>query len=85
LNVTQDSEVIASLRVAGFEHSHVNRPGTATCNPNLQAKMIDFIFYNSALLAEPLALPAVGDETRLPGPVQPSDHVAVRAKLKWRE
>jgi mRNA deadenylase 3'-5' endonuclease subunit Ccr4 len=36
------------------------------------------------LRAESLVLPAVDDHTPLPGPGQPSDHVAVRTRLAWR-
>jgi hypothetical protein len=47
--------------------------------------MIDFVFYDRRLRAEPMALPVVEDHTPLPGPTQPSDHVAVLARLAWRE
>lgn len=84
LNVTEDSDVVAALREAGFEHSHARGAGGPTCNPNGRAKMIDFVFHDRALRAEPLPLPDVGDDTPLPGPGQPSDHVAVTARMAWR-
>ena len=83
LNVTTDSAVVASLREAGFAFSHAGCSRMATCNPNHRAKMIDFVFHDRALRAEPLALPAVDNTTPLPGPAQPSDHVAVLARLAW--
>jgi endonuclease/exonuclease/phosphatase family metal-dependent hydrolase len=85
LNVTPDSPVVEALHGAGFEFSHAGCDQAATCNPNRRAKMIDFVFHDRALRAEPLALPAVGNQTPLPGPGQPSDHVAVLARFEWRE
>ena len=84
LNVTADSAIIAALRGAGFEASHSSRACRATCNPNGCAKGIDFIFLDERLEAEPLPVPRVLDDTPLPGPGQPSDHVAVVTKLRWR-
>jgi mRNA deadenylase 3'-5' endonuclease subunit Ccr4 len=84
LNVTEDSAVVALLRASGFAFSHAGCPA-ATCNSNRRARMIDFVFYDRRLRAEPMALPVVEDHTPLPGPTQPSDHVAVLARLAWRE
>ena len=83
LNVTLDSAVAEALREAGFRPSHDARAATATCNPNGRARRIDFIFHDAALCAEPLAGPVVVDETPLPGPEEPSDHVAVMARMAW--
>jgi mRNA deadenylase 3'-5' endonuclease subunit Ccr4 len=85
LNVTEDSDVVALLRESGFAFSHAGCSRAATCNSNRRAKMIDFVFHDRALRAEPAALPVVDDHTPLPGPAQPSDHVAVLARLAWRE
>jgi endonuclease/exonuclease/phosphatase family metal-dependent hydrolase len=84
LNVTPDSDVMDALRNAGFESSHAVYPWAATCNPNRRAKVIDYILHDGALRSEPLALPPVDDDTPLPGPGQPSDHVAVMARMDWR-
>src|SRR5262249_31533915 len=84
LNAPPDSAVVRALREAGFEFSHVGCGPAATCNPNRRAKMIDFVVHDATLRAEPLPLPAVGDETPLPGPGQPSDHVPVLSQLEWR-
>jgi mRNA deadenylase 3'-5' endonuclease subunit Ccr4 len=85
LNVTEDSEVVALLHASGFAFSHAGCARAATCNSNRRAKMIDFVFHDRSLRAEPLALPVVADNTPLPGPAQPSDHVAVLARLAWRK
>lgn len=85
LNATSDSDVVAALLRAGFRPTHNGSAGAATCNSNGQAKMIDFLFYDQALAAEPLVLPRVEDDTPLPGPDQPSDHVAVVARLAWKK
>ena len=82
-NATPDSNAVAAMRTAGFRFSHVDRP-SATCNANRRARTIDFIFHDGALVASPLPVAAVGDDTTLPGPEEPSDHVPVLAQLAWR-
>jgi endonuclease/exonuclease/phosphatase family metal-dependent hydrolase len=81
-NQTSDGAVAAALHAAGFASSHAACPG-ATCNPRRRAKTIDFLFHDAALRADPAPLPAVGDDMPLPGPGQPSDHVAVVARFAW--
>lgn len=83
LNVTADSDVVRALRDAGFASTH-SGSGAATCNSNRRAKQVDFIFHDAALAVEPLPLSRVEDHTPLPGPEQPSDHVAVLAQCTWR-
>lgn len=82
LNVTSDDEVVQELARAGFASSHIALGG-ATCNPNRRAKMIDYLFHDASLASTAVPLPAVMDTTPLPGPDQPSDHVAVTARLRW--
>lgn len=83
LNATPHSPVVAALRAAGLEHTHHACTEAHTCNSNHRAKMIDCIFYNAALRAWPVPLPVVDAHTPLPGPDQPSDHVAVVARFHW--
>jgi mRNA deadenylase 3'-5' endonuclease subunit Ccr4 len=84
-DATPDTEVVAALREAGFEFSHVACRDAHTCNSNHRPKMIDYLFHNRALRASPTRLPIVEAETALPGPGQPSDHVAVIARFVWTE
>ncbi len=81
-NVTSEDEVIRELLRAGFASTHIALGG-ATCNPNRQAKMIDYLFHDQSLASSPLPLPTVTDTTPLPGPDQPSDHVPVTAVFRW--
>ena len=83
LNMTPETAVIGALRTAGFvaAHRHV-KPGF-TCNPNGQAKTIDYLFHGPGLHSEPRALPAIDDRTPLPSPEQPSDHLALTAFFSW--
>jgi endonuclease/exonuclease/phosphatase family metal-dependent hydrolase len=83
-NVTRPSAVVGALDAAGFSSSHASCAQGATCNPNGRAKWIDFIFHDEALESDPLPVPEVIDDTPLPGPGQPSDHVAVVARLRLR-
>lgn len=83
LNAEPGSAAIVRIERAGFASSHADLPGSHTSNANQRAKTIDYIFHSSALGAEPLAVPAIDDHTPLPGPDQPSDHVALRARFHW--
>jgi mRNA deadenylase 3'-5' endonuclease subunit Ccr4 len=84
-NVTSEDEIIQTLQRAGWQFSHAHEHGVATCNSNQRAKMIDFIFHNDAIASTALELPQVQNDTPLPGPDQPSDHVAVTAHLRWKD
>jgi endonuclease/exonuclease/phosphatase family metal-dependent hydrolase len=81
-NATPESATIELLSGAGLDFSHRNLPGVYTCNANARARMIDYLFHSSALLAEPLPVPWIDDRTILPSAEQPSDHVPVRAKFR---
>lgn len=85
LNAAPDSDVVVALRKAGFEFTHHACRGAYTSNANGKAKTIDYLFHNAALRARPVALPVVEDRTPLPGPGQPSDHVAVIAQFEWTD
>lgn len=82
-NVTPESEVVAVLREAGLEFTHHAYTRAYTSNANARAKTIDYLFFSAALQAQPIPLPAIDDHTPLPGPDQPSDHVAVVARFEW--
>jgi mRNA deadenylase 3'-5' endonuclease subunit Ccr4 len=85
LNAAPDSEVVVALRKAGFEFAHHAQGRAYTSNANGNAKTIDYLFYNAALRARPEPLPVIDDHTPLPGPGQPSDHVAVVAQFDWTD
>jgi mRNA deadenylase 3'-5' endonuclease subunit Ccr4 len=82
-NVTPDSEIIAMVERAGLTYAHSGLTGVFTCNVNSDARMIDYIFASSALVAEPQLPPPIDDKTILPSAEQPSDHVPVVAKFDW--
>jgi mRNA deadenylase 3'-5' endonuclease subunit Ccr4 len=84
-NVTPDSATIALFGSAGLNFSHSSVPGVYTCNANARVQMIDYLFYSSALQAEALPVPVIDDRTILPSAEQPSDHVPVRAKFRWKD
>jgi mRNA deadenylase 3'-5' endonuclease subunit Ccr4 len=84
LNVTPDSALVAMIRRAGLEYSHGAVPGAASCNVNGEARMIDYIFHSAALCSEPARVTPVDNLTILPSADQPSDHVAIAARIGWR-
>lgn len=77
-NAQPDSPVIEELLSNGFEDAYQGRE-QYTCNPNRQAKRIDYIFHTKNLKAEPAKLMEIDDLTPLPSEVEPSDHLAVSA------
>jgi CCR4-NOT transcription complex subunit 6 len=83
LNETPESEVVAALRDAGFRYAHESFPASPTCKVNAESKMIDYLFYSSALRAEPLPLPSIAPEAALPSAEQPSDHLAITSRFYW--
>ncbi|MCB1906102.1 MAG: endonuclease/exonuclease/phosphatase family protein [Rhodocyclaceae bacterium] len=82
-NAPPASAVTQLLAAASLHDAHAGVSPAATCNPNGRTETIDFIFHGSTLAAEPRALPPIADDTPLPGPGQPSDHVAVVARFAW--
>jgi mRNA deadenylase 3'-5' endonuclease subunit Ccr4 len=82
-NVSAEDEVIVSLQNSGTRYSHADHPNAATCNANGRARMIDFLFHDARLRSTPIALPEVHADTPLPGQDEPSDHVAVVARMQW--
>jgi len=84
LNVTPDSALVAMIRQAGFDYSHNGLADVASCNVNGEARMIDYIFHSSALCSQPVEIIPVDHRAVLPSAEQPSDHVAIKARIDWR-
>ncbi len=82
-NVTENSDVLRAFQAAGFAASHREQVHGATCNANRRARMLDFVLHDAALRAMPRPLALVENDTALPGPDQPSDHVPVVVEMQW--
>jgi len=82
-NTSPDSEVIAMIERAGFKFTHDGLTDAYSANANGRVRLIDYLFYSEALRAEPLPLPSIDKQTALPGPNQPSDHLALAARFTW--
>ncbi len=65
-NVTPDSEIIAMIERVGLQYAHSGLTGVFTCNVNSEARMIDYIFRSSALVAGPQLPMVIHDKTILP-------------------
>jgi mRNA deadenylase 3'-5' endonuclease subunit Ccr4 len=83
-NTTPDGDLIALIQRAGFQFTHAAYDDAYTANINGRPKTIDYLFYSGRLCAEPMLLPTVCPDTALPGPDEPSDHIAVAARFSWR-
>jgi mRNA deadenylase 3'-5' endonuclease subunit Ccr4 len=81
-NVTPQNDVIAVLHGAGLEYAHRGLD-VYTCNSNDRAKMIDYVFHDGALRSTPILPPSIDALTPLPSLEQPSDHLALSARLEW--
>lgn len=84
LNASPASEIVSLLEQAGLQYAHRDFSGMCTCNVGANARMIDYLFYSPALVADPIKPPlSIDDSTILPSVEQPSDHVAILAKFSW--
>lgn len=81
-NVTPENTLITVLHDAGFEYPHRGLMAP-TCNSNDRAKMIDYVFHAGALHSTPILPPVIDNLTSLPSQDQPSDHLALCARLGW--
>jgi endonuclease/exonuclease/phosphatase family metal-dependent hydrolase len=82
-NRTPDDEVLALMRQARFVAAHEGRPHVRSAVTNGRAKLIDYIFHAPSLKSRPQDPPAIHDDTLLPSPEQPSDHLALAAEMGW--
>lgn len=82
-NCTSRSEVVATLRQAGYEYAHAGRPQAQSCVANGKARLIDYLFHSGQLRARAFDPPAIEDDTPLPSEEQPSDHLALVAGFEW--
>lgn len=82
LNAMTDSDVVQALREDGFDYAHREFRGAATCNSNREAKLIDYIFWRGEASVEAMRPAEVRDETPLPSPEQPSDHVPLVSEFR---
>ncbi|HZF37849.1 MAG TPA: endonuclease/exonuclease/phosphatase family protein [Blastocatellia bacterium] len=85
LNAQSGDPVVKELISNGFVDAYAGRE-QVTCNPNLRAKRIDYIFHtsdhSSSLRAEPARLMEIDDLTPLPSADEPSDHLALVATFR---
>lgn len=84
-NVTPQSEIVALMEQAGYQYAHRALADVYTCNFGAQARMIDYLFFSSALHADPSAPTQIDKQTILPSAEQPSDHVAIMAAFDWND
>jgi CCR4-NOT transcription complex subunit 6 len=84
-NATPESEIVSRLRQAGFHYAHEGLTGSATCNVNADARMIDYLFFSAGLSAEPRRPVSIDERTVLPSAEQPSDHIALMAQFDWQD
>jgi mRNA deadenylase 3'-5' endonuclease subunit Ccr4 len=83
-NAGPKSDVVQVLIKAGLSFTHCHESNRNTSNANGEANTIDYIMHNRALLPTALPLPVIDDLTPLPGPTEPSDHLPVVARFRWR-
>jgi endonuclease/exonuclease/phosphatase family metal-dependent hydrolase len=84
LNVTPDSALAAMIHDAGLAYAHRGLDAAVTCNVNREARMIDYLYHSAALDAAPERPTPIDHGTILPSAEQPSDHVALAARFRWK-
>ena len=83
-NAEPESDVLALAKERGLVDAYASLPDAYTCNANGKKKRIDFILTTSDFVATPSPLPAIDDDTPLPSEAEPSDHIAIEARLDRR-
>ncbi len=83
-NAAPDSELVSRVLAQGWRDAYAGLPAAHTCNSSQVPKRIDYLFHTASLVATPRPLPAIAPDTPLPSPQQPSDHLAIAARLEWR-
>src|SRR3989442_176760 len=53
-NATEDSDVVAAMREAGFEHAHAGQSAARSCVADGRARLIDYLFHSAGLRSNPL-------------------------------
>ena len=85
-NADAGSVVLALARERGLGDAYAAMPDAYTCNANGTRKRIDFILHSADLGATPTPLRLkVTDDTPLPGVGEPSDHLAIEARVYKEE
>lgn len=83
-NVGPGSAVLEALAAAGFRDALEAAPATPTCVTNGRAHRADYLFVSSGLAARSEALPPLDEGSVLPSAREPSDHLPIRAEVRWR-
>jgi mRNA deadenylase 3'-5' endonuclease subunit Ccr4 len=81
-NVTPESEVVALIEGKGLRSAYAEHGDAPTASVAGRAKTIDYLFHGSSLRADPFPVPSLTG-LALPGPGQPSDHIALVARFRW--
>jgi len=84
-NVTPENEIVALALQAGLQHAHHHLADAFSCNIGGGARLIDYIFYSGAINAEAAVLRRIDNRTILPSAEEPSDHIAIMARIDWRD
>ena len=80
-NAEPDSDVLELARSRGLVDAYASLPDAYTCNSNGKKKRIDFILCTNDFVPTPSPVPVIDDDTPLPSELEPSDHVAIEARL----
>lgn len=81
-NVTAEDAVIARFAAAGLRDAYASRSRDVTCVANGRARRIDFILYTADLMATPRPLRILSNDSVLPSPEMPSDHLPIAAAFR---
>ena len=84
-NYTPSTDAVQAMRDAGYTFAHAERPDLRSAVANGRAKLIDYVFHTAGLRSRPLDPAPISDDTQLPSPDQPSDHLALVAHFDWLE
>jgi len=80
-NADADSDVAALGASRGLSDAYASLADACTCNANGKKRRIDYILHSPDFTAAPTPLLAIQDDTPLPSVTEPSDHLAIEARM----
>ena len=83
-NVTPESEVVALVLQAGLQYAHRDLPDVFSCNIGGSARLIDYLFFSRGINAQASVRRRIDGRTILPSAEEPSDHIAIVARVDWQ-
>ena len=79
-----DSGQFFILLQAGLQYAHHDLADVFSCNIGDSARLIEYLFYSRGINAQASVRRRIDGRTILPSAEEPSDHIAIVARVDWQ-